>query len=286
VTETPTAITVSGDATLTLTYGNSGSTSSYAATGGTNTYTWSLGSSLTGVSLSGTTVTASASTPAGTYIQTVRATDGNSQLGTKQLTITVNKASTSISIALPNSASTAALGGAVTITATVPRAGSVNFRLGGSTISGCGSATAATTSATCSWTPGALGSVSLTAVFTPTDSSNYETSTTTTLTITVVNGVSSVTLSLTGGVTQVSKSQSINIIAAVDQAGRITFFIDGKRIPGCTNKSASVGNVTCSWKPAIQKPVTITASLNPSNSVYNSSTGSLRVEVVRRTGRR
>jgi hypothetical protein len=286
VTETPTAITVSGDTTLTLTYGNSASTGSYSATGGTNTYSWSLGSTLTGVSLTGTTVTASATTPAGTYTQTVRAIDGNSQVGSKTLTITVNKASTSISIALPNSASSAALGGAVTITATVPRAGAVNFKLGGSTISGCGASSATTTSATCSWTPGALGSVSLTAVFTPTDSSNYETSTTTTLTITVVNGVSSVSLSLTGGVTQVSKSQAINIIAAVDQAGKITFLVDGKRISGCTNKSASVGNVTCSWRPAIQKTVTITANLDPSNNVYNSSTGSLRVEVVRRTGRR
>lgn len=286
VTDTPTAIVVTGDSTLVLTYGSSASTGAYSATGGTNTFTWSLGSSLTGITLSGTTVTASSSTPAGTYSQTVRATDGNSQVGTKTLTITVNKASTSITIALPNSASNAALGGAVTITATVPRAGAVNFMLGGSTISGCGSASAASTTATCSWTPGALGSVSLTATFTPTDSANYETSTTTTLSITVVNGVSSVTLSLTGGTTTPPKGQAINIIAAVDQAGRITFMIDGKRIPGCNNKVANVGNVSCSWKPAVQKETTITARLVPTNSVYNASSSTLKVQVTRRTGRR
>jgi hypothetical protein len=286
ITETPTSISVSGDAALTLTYGNTASTGSYSATGGTNTYAWSLGSSITGVTLSGTTVTASSSTPAGTYTQTVRATDGNSQVGSKTLTITVNKASTSIAIALPNSATNAALGGAVTITATVPRAGAVNFKLSGTTISGCGSATAASTSATCSWTPGALGSVSLTAIFTPTDSSNYETSTTTTLSITVVNGVSSVTLSLAGGVTEAPKSKTINIIAAVDQAGKLTILIDGKRLVGCFNKSATVGNVICSWKPAVQKQVTITASLNPTNSVYNNSSSSLKVWVVRRSGAR
>lgn len=286
VTETPTAISVSGDATLILTYGNSASTSGYSATGGTNTYTWSLGSSLTGITLSGTTVTAGATTPAGTYSQSVRAIDGNSQVGSKTLTITVNKASTSISIALPNSSTSAALGGAITITATVPRAGAVRFMLGGSTISGCGTAAAASTSATCSWTPNALGSVSLTATFTPTDSSNYETATTTTLSITVVNGVSSVTLSLTGGTVTPPKGQAINIIAAVDQAGKISFFIDGKRIPGCYNKNAIVGNVTCSWKPAVQKISMITATLNPSNNVYNNSTSSLRVQVTRRTGLR
>lgn len=286
ITETPTAVLVTGDSTLTLTYGSAASTGAYAASGGTGTYSWSLGSTITGVTLSGTTVTAGSTTPAGTYTQTVRATDGNSQVGTKTLTITVNKATTSITIALPGSSSSAALGGAVTITATVPRAGVVNFKLGGSTISGCGSASAASTSATCSWTPGALGSVSLTAVFTPTDSSNYEISTTTTLSITVVNGVSSLSLSLTGGVTQTPKGQTINIIAAIDQAGKVTFLIDGKRIPGCINKSGSAGNVICTWKPAVQKMVTITATLNPTNNVYNNSTSKLVVWVARRTGAR
>ena len=286
VSATPSAVVITGDSTLVTTYGQAASTGTYTSAGGTGPYTYTLSTTPSGVSISAGVVTASASTPAGTYTQNVVSTDSTSQAGLKQLTITVNKASTSISIALPNSASSAALGGAVTITATVPRAGAVNFKLGGTTISGCGSASAASTSATCSWTPGSLGSVSLTAVFTPTDSSNYETSTTTTLTITVVNGVSSVSLSLTGGVTQASKSQAINIIAAVDQAGKITFLVDGKRISGCTNKSASVGNITCSWRPATQKIVTITAKLDPSNNVYNSSTGSLKVEVVRRTGRR
>ena len=286
VTDTPTAIVVTGDATLVLTYGNSASTSAYSASGGTNTFTWTLGSSLTGITLSGTTVTASSSTPAGTYSQTVRATDGNSQVGSRALTITVNKASTSISIALPNGATNAALGGAITITATVPRAGSVNFMLGGSSISGCGSASASTTTATCSWTPSALGSVSLTATFTPTDSSNFETSTTTTLSITVVNGVSSVTLSLAGGTTTPQKSRAINIIAAIDQAGRVTFSVDGKRLLGCTNVLANAGNVTCSWKPAIQKDTLITARLVPTNNVYNSSNSSLNVRVVRRAGLR
>jgi hypothetical protein len=286
VNETPTAVAVTGDSTLTLTYGNTASTGSYSATGGTNTYTWSLGSVISGITLSGTIVTAANTLAAGTYSQTMRATDGNSQVGTRSLTINVSRASTSISIALPNSATNAALGGAVTITATVSRAGSVNFQLGGSTISGCASAAAASTSATCSWTPASLGSVSLTAIFTPTDSANFETSTTTTLAITVVNGVSTVTLSLTGGVTQVPKGKSINIIAAVDQAGKISFFVDGKRLPGCTNKSASVGNVTCSWKPAIQKAVTISANLNPTNNVYNNSSSRLAVQVVRRSGNR
>lgn len=286
VTETPTAVVVSGQTTLTLTYGNSASTSSYSATGGNNSFTWSLGSVISGVTLSGTTVTASNTLGAGTYVQTVRALDSSTQVGTKSLTITVDKASTSVSIALPGSATSAPLGGAVVITATVPRAGVVNFKLGGTTISGCGSSAAASITATCSWTPGALGSVSITAVYTPTDSSNYETATSTSLSITVVNGISSVTLQLTGGVRQASKSQPINIIATIDQAGKVSFYADGKRIPGCSNLNATVGNKTCSWKPAAQKQVNLTAKLNPTSSVYNNSSSSLVVQVIRRTGLR
>ena len=284
----PSAVVVTGDATLTTTYGQAASTGTYSATGGTGGYIYSLSETPTGVTIdsSNGTVTTATTTPAGIYTQNVRATDSSSQVGTRSLTITVNKASTTITIALPNSATSAALGGAVTITATVPRAGAVNFRLGGSTISGCGSSAAASTTATCSWTPASLGSVSLTAIFTPTDTSNFETSTSTTLSITVVNGVSTVTLSLAGGTTTPPKGQAINIIAAVDQAGRITFLIDGKRIPGCINRASSIGNISCSWKPAVQKTVTISARLTPTNNVYNASTSSMNVQVVRRSGAR
>ena len=286
VSATPTAVIVAGGSNISITYGQSASSSQFTASGGTSPYTFTLSSTPSGVSISNGVVTASPSTPAGTYTPNVVATDSGSQSGTKQITISVAKASTYITIALPNSATNAALGGAVTITATVSRAGSVNFMLGGTTISGCGTAAAASTTATCSWTPNALGSVSLTATFTPTDSANFETSTTTTLSITVVNGVSTVTLSLAGGTVTPPKGQTINIIAAVDQAGRITFLIDGKRIPGCNNKVATVGNVTCSWKPAIQKQSTITARLVPTNNVYNPSTSSLNVRVIKRTGTR
>lgn len=287
VSATPTAVVVGGGSDISITYGQSGSSSAFSATGGTGVYTYSLSATPSGVSISGSTVTASSSTPAGTYTQNVIATDngGTPQSGSKAFTINVAKASTTITIALPNSATSAALGGAVTITATVSRAGAVNFRLGGSTISGCGSA-AATATATCSWTPESLGSVSLTAIFTPTDASNFETSTSTTLSITVVNGVSTVTLSLAGGTTTPPKGEAINIIATVDQDGRITFFVDGKRVPRCINRVASVGNVTCSWKPAVQKAVTISARLTPSNNVYNASTSSMSVQVVRRSGAR
>jgi len=288
VSATPSAVVVSGDATLTSTYGQAASTGTYTSSGGTGPYTYTLSASATGVSISGGVVTASASTPAGTYVRNVVSTDsaGTPQSGTRQLTITINKASTTITISLPGSATDAALGGAITITANVSQAGSVNFRLGGTTITGCGTVASSGGTATCSWTPGALGGASLTAVLTPTDSSNYESATTSTLSITVVNGVTSLALSLAGGVTQVPKGQNIVITATVDQAGRISFFVDGKRIAGCFNRVVATSSKTCTWKPSVQKQVTISARLVPTNSAYSTADESMKVWVVRRTGTR
>jgi hypothetical protein len=286
VSATPSAVVITGDATLTTTYGSAASTGTYTSAGGTGPYTYTLSATPSGVSISGGVVTASSSTTAGTYTQNVVSTDSASQTGLKQLVITVNKASTTISISLPNAATDAALGGAITITATVSQAGSVNFKLGGSSISGCSSVTSSAGSATCSWTPGALGGASLTAVLTPTDSTNYEAATTSTLSITVVNGVTTVSLALAGGVTQTGKGQNIVITATVDQAGRISFFADGKRIPGCYNKAVSGSTKTCTWKPTIQKQVTLTSRLVPTNNAYSTATESMKVWVVRRTGTR
>jgi len=286
VAATPSAVVITGDATLTTTYGSAASTGTYSSTGGTGPYTYTLSATPSGVSISGAVVTASASTPAGTYTQNVISTDSTSQTGLKQLTITVNRASTTITIALPNGATDAPLGGAITITASVSQAGSVNFKLGGSSISGCSSVASSAGSATCSWTPGALGGASLTAVLTPTDSNNYEEATTTTLSITVVNGVTTVSLSLAGGVTQVPKGRNIVITATVDQTGRISFFADGKRIPRCYNKAVTGSSKTCTWKPAVQKQVTLTSRLVPTNNAYSNAIANMRVQVVRRTGTR
>jgi hypothetical protein len=288
VSATPSAVVVSGDATLTSTYGQAASTGTYTSSGGTGPYTYALSASATGVTITSGVVTASASTPAGTYVRNVVSTDsaGTPQSGTKQLTITISKATTTITISLPGSATDAALGGAITITANVSQAGSVNFRLGGSTITGCGTVASSAGSATCSWTPGALGEASLTAVLTPTDSTNYEVATTSTLSITVVNGVTSLALSLAGGVTQAPKGQNIVITATVDQAGRISFFVDGKRIAGCFNKVVATSSKTCTWKPSIQKQVTISSRLVPTNSAYSTASESMKVWVVRRTGTR
>lgn len=286
VSATPTAVVVGGGSNISTTYGSAASSSQFTATGGTSPYTFTLSSTPTGVSISNGVVTASATTNAGTYTQNVVATDAASQSGTKQIVITVGQVTPTISISLAGGVTDAALGSAITITATVSQGGSVNFRLGGSSISGCSSVTSSAGSATCSWTPASLGGVVLTAVLTPSDSTNYANATSSNLNITVVNGVTSVSLSLAGGVTTVNRGQFIVVTATVDQAGRISFTADGKRLPGCTNLSVSGSSKTCSWKPAVRKQVNLSARLVPTNSAYSTTSASLSVLVISRTGPR
>jgi len=69
----------------------------------------------------------------------------------------------------------------------------------------------------------------------------------------------------------ISRSTSITITASASVAGRVTFTIAGKRIPGCFNKAA-IGStpisVTCTFKPALSGWQTITATLVPTLGAY------------------
>jgi hypothetical protein len=58
-------------------------------------------------------------------------------------------------------------------------------------------------------------------------------------------------------------------------AGKITFSILGKAIPGCKNIPTNSGNsytATCLWKPSFHAAVTILASFIPTNSNYSNAT--------------
>jgi hypothetical protein len=216
----------------------------------------------------------------------VIATDSQSKTGQRQLTITVNKASSSISVALQGGGTATPVGANPVLAITTSQSGSVDFTIGGGGLPACTAIAISVTTGTCTLpAPNSTGTVTLVAIFTPTASNNYETSTAT-ITLTIVDGVSNVTLSLAGGAIEVPKGQTINIIAAIDQAGKVSFFVDGKRIPGCFNRTYSAGNATCAWKPAAQKQVSIRATLNPTNNVFNNSSSTLNVLVKRRAGLR
>ena len=291
VSATPTAVTVAGGSNISRVYGSASSSSAFTASGGTSPYVFTITNGASGISVDASTgvVSAASTLTVGSYAPNVVATDSYAtpRIGSKAMSITISQATPTITIALPNSATDAALGAAITITASVSQDGTITFKVGAATISGCGSLSSSTGSATCSWSPsGSLGSQTLSATLVPTDSTNYTSPTSSGLVITVVSGVSTLSLSLAGDVITAQKGRVIVITAAIDQVGKVSFFVDGKRIPKCFKLSASDLTKTCSWKPTVQRAITLSARLVPTNSAYNSASGSLKVQVTRRTGTR
>lgn len=287
---TPSTVVVSGGSDITRIYGTSSNSTAFTASGGTAPYAFTLTGGSAGISInssSGVVSTADTLT-VGTYTPSVVATDsfGTPRVGSKIMNIIIIQDTPTVTISLPNSNSSAALGGAITITASVSKDGVINFKLGGVSISGCASVSSSNGSATCAWTPGALGGVVITAVLAPTDSTNYRSTSSADLNITVVNGVTTLTLSLAGGVSSVQKSRPIVITANFDQAGKLSIWVNGLRLPGCYNISVTGTARTCTWKPSIQTQVKLTAKLIPSNNAYSATTALLPVNVVRRTSPR
>lgn len=81
-----------------------------------------------------------------------------------------------------------------------------------------------------------------------------------------------VTLAIAGNVREVVRNQAINLTATVDDTVKITFYADGKRIPGCIGRTAVAGNVTCSWKPALQKSIILYSEISQGGIVVGRST--------------
>lgn len=87
------------------------------------------------------------------------------------------------------------------------------------------------------------------------------------------------------------KGITITISINVNVAGKVGFFVSGKRIPGCLARptSGSYPNftATCSWKPAVTGYQNLTATLTPSDSTFASSTSTVATYwVLKRTNRR
>ena len=105
------------------------------------------------------------------------------------------------------------------------------------------------------------------------------------LTITYAVALPVIATSIAGNVKTVTKGQSVQLTTNVDQAGKVTFFVDGKRIPGCIGISTSGGNVVCNWKPKIQSNSKITASIYQNGTLKSTSTAII-LNATRRTGLR
>jgi len=177
-------LTIAGALTIsTPTTGLSGTANStfslaVPGVGGRTALSYALtGTLVNGLSLNSTTGTISGTpTVAGSSSVSVTVTDANNATAsTSGFIISIAYASTTVSLALANSSPQYRITNR--ITATTSRAGTVNFMLGGVSITGCSAVAAASTTAVCDWVPIDLGIAALSATFTPTASTAYSSST-------------------------------------------------------------------------------------------------------------
>jgi hypothetical protein len=97
--------------------------------------------------------------------------------------------------------------------------------------------------------------------------------------------VPTVNLEISGGVSNVTKGQTVVLTATIDDTVKVTFYVDGKRIPGCIGKSGVAGSVTCNWKPTVQRSSLVYSEITQDGSVVARSTQML-ISVKKRTGTR
>jgi len=76
------------------------------------------------------------------------------------------------------------------------------------------------------------------------------------------------------------------ITATVSVIGKVTFYANGKKIPGCVALIANL-SAQCVWKPSTRGSVTLTQIFSPTNNLYsNASATPLKVSVSNRSNAR
>jgi len=80
---------------------------------------------------------------------------------------------------------------------------------------------------------------------------------------------------------------SYTLTAQLSSPGRVTFYANGKPIPGCKNVLWATSTATCSWKPSVKGTSQLYATLKPTNpAIAVSTSGYKSLNVSARTGNR
>ena len=260
---------------VTKTFGDANYTVTAPSVTGSLAGSFSYSSSNTGViSISSSTFTVAGGGSA-TITATFTPTDtANYNSATTTNTVTVNKASQS----------------AITITPAAATYGTnLNLVSTGGSTGGSYSYTKVSGNCTLSGavlTPTATGSCVVQSSLAA--NANYLTETSTATTITISSGTVSASLTLAPGNLIFRQAKAITAVATV--AGKVTFRVAGKILPGCKNKTVSAGNsftTTCSYRPSVRSYVIVSATLDPTDISYvGTVTYSAQYLVTRRVGAR
>ena len=112
-----------------------------------------------------------------------------------------------------------------------------------------------------------------------------------TLTVTISNANESATVSAPTVSGTINKGISTTITVTLNAAGKVRFFLGGKRISNCLAKSTTGSypnfSATCSWKPPVTGRQSLTASITPTDSSFSAATSaSTAVWVTKRANSR
>ena len=210
----------------------------------------------------------------GTYTQTITAKDSAGGTATATITITISKANPTVILSLPASSSIAKYGTPVTISAAVSTPGSVAFRKSGAALTGCSSVATNNGLATCTWTPSAVETATITAILTPTDSTNYNSSVESASTF-LVGVLQADTLTVTAGNLNATYSESAGVADTTIPARTFTLnglaSLAGDSITAVTYNFAGTLNGGAAYSSSATAPKQAgTYTITPATPVFSS----------------
>lgn len=108
-----------------------------------------------------------------------------------------------------------------------------------------------------------------------------------TLTVTITNANETAALNAPTVSGSIYKGTQITITVTSSAAGKVRFFLGGKRIAGCLAKSTSgsypTHTATCTWKPPVTGRQILTAQITPTDNTFSAATSaSTEVRVLKR----
>ena len=262
----PTSATYGSTSTATIANPTSTTAGAWTYSSATPTVA-SIANTVTGATL---TVLAAGST---SITATFTPTSSNYATTTTTATFTVAKVTTTATAL--TSASAPTFGSAVTLSGTVPAGatGSVNFVAGGVTL--C-TATISAGAYSCSWTPAAAATYSVTAVYA--GDTNYNTATSPAVTVTVAKVTTTATIVASATLVSAGSAVTLSGTVPTGATGSVNFMDSNGNIL-CTDSSITSGAYSCSWTPAAAATYFVTAVYTGDSNYATSTSSAVTVTV-------
>ena len=235
------------------------------------------------------------------YELSIRATDTAGNFANQSITISVTNVDEAPTIGINSSASTHSITQAenstsvITYTASDVDAGSsLSFSISGTDVADFAinsSSGVLTFAANPDFEAPADSDTNNTYVVVITVSDGAALTDTQTLTVTISNANESASVNAPTVSGNVNKGVSTTITVTLNAAGKVRFFLGGKRISNCLARSTTGSypnfSATCSWKPPVTGRQNLTVRITPTDSSFSATTSaSTAVWVTKRTNTR